>query len=187
MSVDPSDVTAPMEPEPPTAEAIGAVGLAILVLALLLMAAAPFAAKPVPDGKEWFLAPVNWPLLSLGMMAVTGFALSWPLLFGDGGGNTWKRAGVAYEGLLPAIGYSLLFCGYLALLNFAGFAISSLIFGQICLSVSGLRSWKWAFWNLFFTATLIVILRIGMGMYFPFAPLFKLMPPWLGNPLGGIL
>ncbi len=167
-----------------TPEGAAAVGLVAALLAAGLLAVAPFAAKPVPEGKQWFLAPVNWPVLSLVLMAVTGLALAAPLLRG---GYSWTRAGAAFEGMLPALGYSLLFCGYLVLLSFAGFAISSLTFGQLCLWLAGLRSLKWTLWNLTFTAALIVILRIGMGMYFPFAPLFKLMPPWLGNFLGSIL
>lgn len=184
MANEPSTDNPADEAHEATPEGVAAIGLTALVLAGVLLAVAPFAAKPVPDGKEWFLAPVNWPLISLVMMGVTGLALAWPLLRG---GYSWSRAGAAFEGMLPALGYSLLFCGYLALLSYAGFAISSLIFGQLCLWLSGLRSLKWTLWNLMFTASLILILRIGMGMYFPFAPIFKLMPPWLGNMLGSVL
>lgn len=167
-----------------TPEGVAAIGLVSLALAAVFLAVAPYAAKPVPPGKEWFLAPVNWPALSLMAMAVTGLALAWPLLRGR---LSWRAAGGAFEGMLPALGYSLLFCGYLALLAQSGFAISSLIFGQLCLWASGLRSLKWSVWNIMFVVITVAILRVGMGMYFPFAPLFKAMPPWLGNPLGSIL
>ena len=37
------------------------------------------------------------------------------------------------------------------------------------------------------TVAIVIIFRLGIGLWFPLAPVFRLMPAWVGNTLGGIL
>ena len=86
-----------------------------------------------------------------------------------------------------AIQYSLLFCIYVYALTYVGFAISTWLFGQACLWRAGLRSRHWATWNLVFVVSVVVILRVLMGLWFPQAPLFHYMPGWFANSVGPYL
>ena len=54
----------------------------------------------------------------------------------------------------------VVFCIYLAAVPWIGFALSTLVFGQICLWFSGLRGPLWMLWNLVFTVVLVLSLRL---------------------------
>ena len=170
-------------PEVPK-DALGAVMFLTCLLSVGLLMVAPWAAKPVPEGRLWFLAPVNWPALALLVMAVTSGVLAAPfmreLISGRDRTGLLSRAGWAFSGIQADLVYGALFCGYLVLLNLAGFAIATWIFGQICVTLSGLRGAKWWLWTLVFTAALVLILRVGMGLYFPQPYLFNSLPHALG-------
>ena len=165
-------------------EALGAVMFLTCLLSAGLLLVAPLAAKPVPEDKMWFLAPVNWPALALVVMAVTSAVLSRSFMRGlfstQDRPGLWRHASWAFAGLPVDLIYGALFCGYLLLLSVAGFAISTWVFAQVCVSLSGLRGAKWWLWTLVFTAGLVLILRVGMGLWFPNPPLFNLLPHAFG-------
>ncbi|MFC3226626.1 hypothetical protein ACFOGJ_05250 [Marinibaculum pumilum] len=156
-----------------------------MALAVLLAALLPVATETQPAGKAWFLSPRNAPLIGLAMMALPG------LLLGLRAFRGWRAAGdraacarrmaFAFRDLGPGLGYAALFCGYLFALPLAGFALSTLAFGQACLWLAGLRSLRWAGWNLLFAVVLVLVLRAGMGLWFPHAALFHWLPGGLGN------
>ena len=166
-------------------EPLGLVMLWTCAISLALLLAAPFAAKPVPAGKPWFLAPVNWPGLALITMAITSGVLAAPFvrrwLLGIDRSGLWHRANMAFSGGAGDLVYGALFCGYLALLGVAGFAISTLIFSLITVYVSGLRGKTWWLVTLLFVAAVVLILRIGLGLWFPQPWLFDILPKSLGN------
>jgi hypothetical protein len=99
----------------------------------------------------------------------------------------WQRAMTAFDGMREACLYTLVFCLYVAALTFIGFALSTLIFGQICLWMAGLRDRRWAVWNLGFTIIVVVMLRVVMGLWFPQAPIFEFAPSWFANSIGTYL
>ena len=170
-------------PEVPK-DAIGAVMFLTCLLSIGLLMVAPWAAKPVPEGKLWFLAPVNWPALALLVMAVTAGVLAVPfvrdLTNSKDRPGLISRAGWAFSGMHVDLVYGALFCGYLVLLNVVGFAVATWMFSQICVSLSGLRGAKWWLRTFVFTTALVLILRVGMGLWFPQPVLFNLLPHALG-------
>jgi hypothetical protein len=177
------------EAVPPEAE--GAIALLAFALAVLLLLVAPFATRAQPPDKAWFLAPINAPVLALLVMGVPAAFMSWRWLQAYRHSQNQRlyllRSRWAFADLPGAIEHIIYFCGYLWAISYLGFAVSTLLFGQLCLWRSGLSGWRWALANLVFAAGLVVLLRGVLGLWFPMAPLFKLLPPSLGNALGAFL
>ena len=167
------------------------VALVFFVCAIVLLIVAPFATRAQPVDKPWFMAPVNGPVFALLVMAIPAAILAW---------RWWKNYKLstdknlyiqnstwAFRGMLPAVEYCIYFCAYLWLINYAGFALSTLLFGQVCLYRSGLRGIGWVCANIAFTVVLVLLLRVMLGLWFPMAPLFGLLPKDVGNLLGQYL
>ncbi len=175
----------------PPNEATAMIGLACLAIAVVLASLLPFATHVQPADKAWFLSPRNIPILGIAMIGLPGMVLSLRLLRGwrmsaDPGAYI-GRALSAFGDLLPAFGYTALFCLYMAAIPLLGFAISTLLFGQACLWASGLRSRRWMVWNLAFTVVIVVLLRGVMGLWFPHASIFTWLPGNIGNLIGPYL
>lgn len=180
-----AEATAPDHAVEVPKESLGAVMLLTCVLSVFLLLVAPWVAKPLPDGRMWFLAPVNWPALSLIAMAITSGFLSLPFvrgwLAGSNRSGLWADARWAFSGITVDLIYGALFCGYLVLLGFAGFTLATLIFAIVCVWLSGLRGWKWWLTTVLFVAVLVVILRVGLGLWIPQPLLYDLLPKSIGN------
>lgn len=172
----------------PPKQAEGFVAVTVLALAVLLIAISPFVTRAQPSDKAWFLAPIIGPLFALAIMAIPAAVLSW---------SWWKNYNVAesradymqkskwaFGDFRAAFEYGIYFCIYLWSISYLGFAISTLLFGQLCLYRSGLRSRNWIWANLAFSFVLLLLLRVFLGLWFPMAPIFKLLPPGIGNFLG---
>ena len=172
------------------AEAEGLAGVVLFSVALALIVVAPFATRLPPADKAWYLAPINWPLLSLGMAAIAGAIMAWRFAAAwraDGGPGFRTRALWAFGGFRGALEYSAWFCLYLVGVSLVGFGIATLVFLQYVVWRSGLRGRTWMLTALGVAVAIIVIFRLGVGLWFPLAPLFKLFPAWVGNMLGGVL
>jgi hypothetical protein len=174
---------------PPEAEGMAATTL--LAAVLVLIALAPFATRSQPVGKAWYLAPINWPLFSLGIAALAGILLAWQFF------AAWRaapdrtafrgNARWAFGGMSRALEYSFYFCLYLLAVAWIGFSIATLIFLQFIVWRSGLRGLKWVLSTLCVTVAIVIIFRLGIGLWFPLSPLLKRFPAWVGNNLGGFL
>lgn len=175
----------------PSGEATAMVGLACLAIALLLALLLPFVTHTQPAGKAWFLSPRNIPILAIAMIGLPGLILSLRLLRGwrvTREPPTYIRSALsAFGDLRPALGYTVLFCIYMAAIPVLGFAISTLLFGQACLLASGLTGRRWMAWNLAFTVVIVVLLRGVMGLWFPHAWIFAWLPGGIGNVIGPYL
>lgn len=177
--------------EAPPREAEAMIGFACLAIAVVLALLLPFATHAQPADKAWFLSPRNVPILGIAMIGLPGLVLSLRLLRG------WQlsadpqaylgRALAAFGDLLPAFGYTVLFCVYMVAIPILGFAISTLLFGQACLWASGLRGRSWIVWNLVFSVVIVVMLRGVMGLWFPHAKIFSWLPGDIGNVIGPYL
>lgn len=174
---------------PPPAE-----GLAALVftgVALFLLVLAPVETQPQPADKGWYLAPVNWPVISLLLAVVSGAVLSWRF-FAEYGTTADKalfrrQAFSAFDGLGRALEYSFWFCLYMAGVSYLGFALATLAFMQLVIWRAGLRGAKWVLTAILITLAIVIIFRLGIGLWFPLAPIFKLLPAWVGNTFGSVL
>jgi hypothetical protein len=175
----------------PPREAEGMMAIVVLGLALLLLAMAPFVTRAQPADKPWFMAPVLGPVLSLLIMAVPAAVLAWNWLAGYRAANPvagyLQKSSWAFGDFRSAAEYGAYFCIYMWSITRIGFAVSTLVFGQLCLYRSGLRSRGWVLANLAFVGVLVVLLRVVLGLWFPMAPVFKLLPPGIGNFLGTYL
>ncbi len=175
----------------PPKEAEGVIAVVSLALAAALLVAAPFVTRAQPADKAWFLAPVLGPVFSLLVMAVPAAFLSWKWMAAYRGANDrasyLRKSRWAFGEFTLAIEYGAYFCAYLWIIHYAGFAISTFLFGQLCLYRSGLRSRRWIAANLAFTVVLVIVLRVMLGLWFPMAPVFKLLPASIGNPMGTYL
>ncbi|WP_048646779.1 hypothetical protein [Nitratireductor soli] len=171
------------------AEAEGLAGTLLLAVTLVLIVLAPFATRSQPADKAWFLAPINWPLLALGMAALAGGIMAWRFVadWRAGGAAFRSRALWALGGFRGALEYSLYFCLYLLGVAWLGFAIATLVFLQFIVWRSGLRGARWVVTALLVTVAIVVVFRLGIGLWFPLSPLLKLFPGWVGNMLGGVL
>jgi hypothetical protein len=174
---------------PPEAEGMAATVL--LCATLLLIALAPFATRPQPAGKAWYLAPINWPLFSLGMAAIAGAVLAWRFLRARRAAPDARefRANAlsAFGGLAFALEYSLYFCAYLFAVAWVGFGIATLAFLQFAIWRAGLRGRRWVLAAFIVGVAIIVIFRLGIGLWFPLPPLYQLFPAWVGNLFGSVL
>ncbi|MDQ6437493.1 tripartite tricarboxylate transporter TctB family protein [Mesorhizobium sp. LHD-90] len=173
------------------AEAEGVAATVILAVVLVLLALAPLATRAQPVGKGWYLAPINWPVFSLGMAALAGAAIVWPFV------KAWRgapdpaafRANAlwAFGGMGFAIEHSIYFCVYLLAVAWVGFTIATVVFMQFIVWRSGLRGRRWVFVSFVVAIAIVLIFRLGIGLWFPLSPLLKLFPSWIGNSLGGVL
>lgn len=172
-------------------EATGLVGSLSILIGLVILVLLPFATHGQPEGKPWFLSPRILPATAALSIMVGGFAIA--LRFRSLWSNAmrkdlfWRKALSGFEGMRSALIYSAAFIVYVFALNYVGFALSSLAFGQFCLWRAGLRSRKWAIWNLMFCVVLVVVLRVLMGLWFPQAPVMQYLPDWFANGIGTYL
>jgi hypothetical protein len=174
---------------PAPAEGLAASILAFAALALVLIA--PFATRAQPPGRAWYLAPVAWPLVCLGLTVIAGgvlvfrFARAWSAAPDR---RAFRRQALrAFDGTPLAIEHALWFCLYLAAVGQLGFALASFVYLQFVVWRVGLRAWRWAMIAFLVTIGLVLIFRVGIGIWFPLAPVLRLLPDWVGNTLGGVL
>ena len=174
---------------PPEAEGLASTIFLIVTLVLLILA--PFATEPQPEGRGWYLAPVGWPLVSLGMAAFAGLVLAWAFLRdlarSADKGKFLAQAMWAFGGTPQAIEYALYFCMYLVGVAYLGFGIATLIFLVFVTWRAGLRGRRWVLTACCVAVGLVLVFRVGIGLWFPLAPIFRYLPDWVGNTLGSVL
>jgi hypothetical protein len=174
---------------PPEAEGL-AVSL-LLVPVVVLIGLAPLATRSQPADKAWFLAPINWPLLGLGVAFVAGASIALRFLsaYRAAPDKTAFRANAfwAFGGMGRAFEYSGYFCAYLVVVANLGFTIATVLFLQGIFWRSGLRGTKWVLCALILAVATVLIFRVGMGLWFPFPPVLDLLPASVGNSLGAYL
>jgi len=168
-------------------------GMAVLLLwlfALVMLAIAPLVTRAQPAGRGWYLAPVNWPVLTLGVALAAGGLLLWR--WGRLGRATgWRafrrRAMSAFEGMGATLGYALAFVIYIQVIGWAGFAIATVLFVGFLFWASGLRGWVWALRGLGLSLGLVVVFRGLIDIWFPLAPLWRWLPDPVIRAVGGFL
>lgn len=178
----------PIDPDSEEAahpEAHGLVAACFLLVALLLIALIPWATRPARIDKGWWMEPAAWPLLALGVVAIaSGFEVARLVgAYRDAADRPAfvDRALWAFGGLRPSFEYALYFCIYLVAVGYLGLALASLIFLEFVIWRAGLRSWRWALAAFLFVVGLVLAFRVGIGLWFPLAPIYELAPSWFVN------
>lgn len=168
-------------------------GLAVALVwlfALAMLAIAPLVTRPQPTGRGWYLAPVNWPILTLGVALLAGGVLlwRWGWLGRVAGWRAFRRRAMgAFEGMGATLGYALAFVLYIQIIAWAGFAIATVLFVALLFWASGLRDRTWALRGLGLSLGLIVIFRGIIDIWFPLAPLLRGLPDPVIRAIGGYL
>lgn len=185
------DVVETEEDEVVPVEAEGLSASVLFAVTLAFLALAPFATRAQPPGKAWYLAPINWPLFSLGIAAVAGAVLVWRFVVAwrvAADKRVFRATAVSAFGRMGfAVEQSAYFCLYVLAVAWLGFAISTVVFLQFVVWRSGLRGTRWVLITLAVSVAIVLIFRLGVGLWFPLSPLMKLFPAWVGNTLGGVL
>jgi hypothetical protein len=149
--------------------------------AALLIAVTPLATRAAPFAKGWWVEPRTWPLFCLGivMLASLWQVAQWLRAPAAPDGGAWQRAAWAFGELRIAFELAGYFCLYLFAVTYFGFALSSFAFMQLVIARVGLRSWAWRLAAGLFVVAVIIVFRLGLGIYFPLAPIYEqFAPPW---------
>lgn len=175
----------------PSLPAEGLATTLMAVVALAFIFVTPFATHPRPPGRAWFLAPAAWPLVCLGLTVAAGAVFAFRFW------RNWRSASdhaafrsealSSFGGMKLALEHALWFCLYLAAVSYFGFALATFAYLQFVVWRAGLRGWRWAAIALLITVALVLIFRIGIGIWFPLAPVFDLLPDGIAKTLGGVL
>jgi hypothetical protein len=167
-------------PEVPT-EAQGFAAAVIAALAVFLMLLAPVATRAAKIDKGWWVEPKTWPLLCLTVTLIAaGYqTVSW--VKQRNVPDYARKSAWAFGDLRPAFEYSFYFFIYLLAVGYLGFAISSFVFLQFVIWRAGLRTNMWRIVAALFVLALILAFRVGIGLWFPMAPIFELFPSWFVN------
>lgn len=164
-------------------EAQGMIAFVFAALACTLLALLPVATRPAPMHKGWWVEPATWPVFTLTITLVAALVQVLP----------WLRAGLrspdraefarrslwAFGNLRPALEYSAIFLVYLFALEWAGFALSSFVFLQVVVWRAGLRGTAWRLKAALFVVLVVIVFRVGIGLWFPMAPIYEaFFPDW---------
>jgi hypothetical protein len=164
-------------------EAQGFIALIFALLAGGLFVILPWATRPAPMHKGWWVEPSTWPTFTLSATIIAALFQVVPWLkLGRAdrfSSKFWKTCFWAFGALRPALGYSALFIVYLFAVDWLGFALSSFIFLQVVIWAAGLRSVAWRLKAAVFVILVVIVFRVGMGLWFPMAPLYEtFFPGW---------
>ena len=164
-------------------EAQGIIALVFALLAVVFLAILPLATRAAPMQKGWWVEPSTWPIFTLSATLVAALfqVASW-IKSGRAArfsGDFWRKSFWAFGALGPALRYSAVFILYLFAVGWLGFAISSFLFVQVVVWMAGLRGTAWRLKAALFVVAVVIVFRIGMGLWFPMAPLFTaFFPDW---------
>ena len=164
-------------------EAQGLISLAFALIAVALLLLLPVATRSAPMQKGWWVEPSTWPTFTLIVTTIASLfqAASWLRSGRNAGfaGDFWKKSFWAFGALGEALKYSAVFLVYLFAVGWIGFALSSFIFLQVVVWMAGLRGMAWRLKAAFFVVLVVIVFRVGMGLWFPMAPLYEsFFPDW---------
>ena len=165
-------------------EAQGLVAVVFALVAGACLALMPLATRPAPMNKGWWVEPSTWPIFALSITLIAAlFQVAGWLRKGREAGfaaQFWQKSFWAFGALGPALGYSAAFIVYLFAVDWLGFAVSSFVFLQVVVWMAGLRSTAWRIKAAAFAVLVVLVFRIGMGLWFPMAPLYTaFFPDWV--------
>lgn len=156
-------------------------------LALLALAALPFATVPGKRPLGWVQEPWSWPFIALSVALIGGFGQVLGALAARKNVAAWARAKSAFDGMGGSLVYAAMFLGYIGAVGVLGFTMASVLFMQLIYLVCGLRGWKWSLTAFCVAAVIVLTFRVGLGIWFPLPPVMQLFPDWVGNSLGDYL
>lgn len=168
-------------------------GVAVMLLwlfALAMLIIVPWVTRPQPAGRGWYLAPANWPILTLAIALLAGGLLLWRWArpgHAVGRRAFLRRAMSAFEGMGATLAYALAFILYVQVIGWAGFTVATVLFVAFLFWASGLRGWVWTLRGLLLSLGLVAVFRGLIGIWFPVAPLWRWLPDPVLRAIGGWL
>lgn len=158
--------------------------LATFIISIGFILMIPVEAKPIATNKGWFLQPYISPLLGLSVIAVfSAIVVGRKFLFI----NAFRplRAIEYVSNLVAdnsvAIITSLLFCIYIYSVNKIGFFLSTYLFVCTLLFLSRLLNRFWLIVALLTTILVILIFRVGIGLWLDDVWLYEFLPSQLAD------
>ncbi|MCB1397186.1 MAG: hypothetical protein KDJ98_14745 [Rhodobacteraceae bacterium] len=178
--------TTSFEDEVP-AEATAVAGSLFWAFALLALLVLPLATRTGRRALGWVQEPWSWPFFALTVSLIAGSLFVWHFrqLLKDGALASAFR--IAFAGMDRAIFYATGFLIFLGGVAYLGFSLASLIFLQALFFACGLRGGKWPWIALGVGLAIVLAFRIGLGIWFPLAPVMSLLPDWIGSRFGAWL
>ena len=164
-------------------EAQGLIAVIFALLAGLFLALVPVATRSAPMQKGWWVEPSTWPIFTLSITFIAALVQAAPWWrAGRAAGFSsafWRKSIWAFGALGPAAAYSAAFIAYLFAVDWLGFALSSFVFIQVVIWMAGLRSLAWKLKAAAFVVIVVLVFRVGMGLWFPMAPFYEtFFPNW---------
>lgn len=150
------------------------------VVALGLLASIGMATRTGSAKAGWWTLPALMPAIALGLLVVAnaitllraGLELRADPPTAAEKSEAWARI-IDWVKPLEFLGY---FGAYLWAVGWIGYAPASLIFVQWLLFRTGLRTAKWRLAGVGFAVALVLVFRIGLGVWMPAPPLYDLLP-----------
>jgi len=156
-----------------------------LAFALVMLALLTAETKPAPSSKGWWTEPALVPGYALAVMALGAVGvLGQRLLRRRRRAAPREVPAISFPQLreaLTLIEYTVYFAGYVWAVDKIGYALSTLLFAQIACWRSGLRGWRTTVFVLALSVVLVVLFRVILGVWFPTADLYELLPAALRN------
>lgn len=160
-------------------EAFALSGIFTLV-SFALLALLGAATKSAPAGSGWWTAPATAPALALTVLSAANAITLWikfsaiqsnPLT-----PNEWAKFVARAKQLLRPLEFLAYFAAYLLSLRFIGYGPATLIFVLGLMVRVRLCSAKWLLTGAVTCAALILIFRVGLGVWMPAPDLYNLLP-----------
>jgi hypothetical protein len=155
--------------------------------AVLALAALPVATVAGKRALGWVQEPWSWPFITLSVALIGGSGHVLRTLSAIKDEQAWRRAISAFDGLGWSFVYAAMFLTYVGSVGILGFTISSVLLMQALYFVSGLRGLRWSLTAFAVTVVIVLMFRVGLGIWFPLPPVMQLFPDWVGNSIGDFL
>lgn len=171
-----------MTTEEPQANRIESLALCLIFAAIsvALLASLGVATRTGTASGGWWTRPALGPGVALGLLAAANLITLWTAItdLRRSPPSTVERAEALakFTGWLRPIEYLAYFAGYVWAIQIIGYIPSSIFFVTGLTLRAGLRGWVWTFAGLGLVLFLLLVFRIGLGVWMPAPDLYDLAP-----------
>lgn len=157
-----------------------ALTLIFTVISVLLLAVIAIATRHGPENSGWWTRPALAPGVALGLLAFANCLTLWRELADlrrtPATVSEWAEARLKIIGWLRPIEYLAYFSIYLFALQHLGYFPATLVFILGLLVRSGLRSPRWLLAGALTSVALVLVFRVGLGVWMPAPEVYDLFP-----------
>lgn len=155
------------------------------LVSAILLAAIGFATGQGSDSAGWWTRPALAPgvalAILLGCNVVTLFRAGAELRAAPPTSEEWGSARAKLIDWIRPMEYLAYFAVYLWALHHVGYTLASIVFVQWLLYRVGLRTNRWRLAGLALVIAMVLVFRIGLGVWMPAPDVYDLLPEGLNN------